>query len=120
MRGFYIIMRAGMKDLKRKLENLLIRVEYLFVKCSSKNSQPFYLSYNNKTTARVAVSKSYSLATKYSIKEITLLLHGVILRVFRESMEHSWPPTANDCDMISEVIPNQLQKLLNPCEGHKC
>ena len=104
----------GAKRLKPKLENHPdLNGKIQFIKCNPANSQPFFLLYNTKITVGDAISEAYSLATTDSIREVALLLRGIIMKSFRESKELSWPPSANELEITSEVIPNQLRKFLS-------
>ena len=104
----------GAKRLKPKLENHSdLSGKIQFVKCDLPNSQPFFLLYNSKITVGDAVSEAYSLATTDSVREVALLMRGIIMKSFRDSKELPWPPSANDLEITSEVLPNQLMKFLS-------
>ena len=72
-----------------------------FIKFNHANSQPFFLLCNTKITVGDAISKAYSLATTYSIREVALPLRGIIMKSFGESKELSWPPSSSELEIKS-------------------
>lgn len=77
------------------------------------NTWPFYLVYSSSISVGEAISQIYNLASKDAIKNVALLLRGVILRSFKESKELPWPPSANDLQVNDEVIPPTLNRFLS-------
>ena len=84
----------------------------VFTKMESKESLPFYLVYSFDITTEEAVNQTYQLASKDTVKEVALLLRGIILRAFKESKDLPWPPAASDLAIRDGVIPDTLQRFL--------
>ena len=59
------------------------------------------------------VKESYLLASKDSIRDVALLLRGMIQKAFSESKELPWPPPASTLEVTDDVIPSPMKRFLS-------
>lgn len=107
--------------LKRKLEkHPILGPKLVFTKVQPQNSSwPFYLVYSFSISVDEAVTQAYHLASRDAIKDVALLLRGVIERAFKESKDLQWPPSASALEVTDSVIPDELKRFLSS-HGHLC
>ena len=60
-----------------------------------------------------AVFQAYNLASKDALKDVALLLRGMIQHAFAESKSIQWPPQACSLEVRDGVIPPTLQRFLS-------
>ena len=105
-------------------ENLMKRLQgddelgnaIVFSKVSlrKKGCLSFYLVYSTSITLANAVAHAYKLGTADQLKDVALILRGIIMKAFKESPALPWPPTADDLDVKpSDQLPEELVKFLN-------
>lgn len=63
------------------------------------NRWPFYLVYSSSISVGETITQANNLASNDAIKDVALLLGGVILRAFKETKELPWPPPASDLEV---------------------
>ena len=102
------------EKLKSRLENHVIHEWIAFAKVNpgDKGCITYNLVYSAGTSVADAVA--YMLGSKDKYEDVALLLHSVI-REFKESKSHPWPPSADDLEVKSsdELLPPDLVKFLN-------
>jgi len=104
------------EKLMRRLEkhtHLGTKLSFNKVESDEQGFISFYLVYSSSLTVGEAVSQVYKVATKDSIKEVALMLRGIIRRAFKEGKDLPWPPTAADLTVNTDMLPEELQKFLN-------
>ena len=104
------------EKLKRKLEkHPTLGPKLVFTKVQPQQSKvwPFYLVYSSSISVDEAVTAAYQLASKDAIKDVALLLRGIIQRAFKESEDLSWPPSMSSLEVTDEVIPAALKRFLS-------
>jgi len=72
----------------------------------------FYLVYNARITVADAVACAYNLASVDKMKDIAVLLRGVIRRAFGKTQALPWPPTPDELDISSADLPQELVTFL--------
>ena len=72
----------------------------------------FYLVYNARITVADAVACAYNLASVDKMKDIAVLLRGVIRRAFGKTQAPPWPPTPDELDISSADLPQELVTFL--------
>ena len=101
--------------LRQKLENHpVLGAKLAFTKVKPDDSTwPFYLVYSSEITIGEAISEAYRLASKDSVKDVALLLRGIILRAFKETKELPWPPQPSFLEVKDDVLPPTLKMFIN-------
>jgi hypothetical protein len=101
--------------LKRKLEkHHILGPKLVFTKVQPQsNSWPFYLVFSSNISVDEAVTQGYQLASRDAVKDVALLLRGVIKKAFEESKDLPWPPPASALEVTDDVIPNMLKRFLS-------
>ena len=95
------------EKLINQLKKHEIRDEIVFNKVSpgDRGCVSFYLVYSANITVTVdTVPFGYKLASTDKVKDIALLLCGIIRRVFSKTKVLPWPPTAEDMDINSDDL----------------
>lgn len=77
------------EKLKRRLEmHPVLGPKLAFTKIQPEdNTWSFYLVYSSRISVCEAISQTYILASNDAIKDVAMLLRGVILRAFKENMQ---------------------------------
>ena len=103
------------EHLMRRLQNHQINSQIVFSKVdpANKGCISFYLVYSSRITVADAVASAYRLASVDKIKDVALLLRGVIRRAFGKSKELPWPPTPDELELSSGDLPQELMTFLN-------
>ena len=83
------------------------------VEPDERGSLPFYLVHSTSLTVNDAVRQVYKLTSKDCMKDVALLLRGIICRAFRERKALPWPPTAADLTVSKDIIPEELHRFLS-------
>ena len=79
----------------------------------------FYLMYSTSITVADAVALSYKLASMDKTQDVALLLRSLIRHAFNDTKPLPWPPTAEDMNIKSNDLPEELIKFLNVILGGK-
>ena len=80
-------------------------------------SVSFYLVYSTSITVTDAVALSNKLASMDKTEDVALLLRSLIRRAFNDTKPIPWPPTAEDMNIKSNDLPEELIKFLNVILG---
>jgi len=75
--------------------------------------------YDVTITAGEAIGMAYKLASKDKVKDVALLLCGVIKRAYKEMKSNPWPPTADELTLSPDALPQDLQKFLGFAQAGK-
>ena len=118
-----VLDENGFPNRDYRSENLMYRLQnnpdisskILFTKVDpgDRGYVSFYPVYDARITVDDAVFRAYKLASTDKTKDVALFLRGLIRRAFKETNAHSWPPTAEDLNIKSDLLPGDLRKFLD-------
>ena len=72
-----------------------------------------YIVYNSTVTINEAIRNAYRLGSSDITQECGNLVHDAITETYKKTEELKWPPSANDLENSTFLIPSQLEKLLS-------
>ena len=63
----------------------------------------FFLVYSSYISIDQAIRQLYKLSMQNEVKDVALLLQGVILRSLKNKNELAWPPAASDFKVTNDI-----------------
>ena len=92
--------------------NINSQIVFSKVEPGERGCLSLYLVYSVRITVADAVACAYNLASVDNIKDIVLLIRGVIRRAFNKTKPLPWPPTPDNLEISTADLPRELVTFL--------